>query len=364
MSKRLAEMESEQAKDLGLPEPAAAAAQQPDTSAKPDAAGQQAAADRAAAGGEKTTETNQDPAKGSDTPSAAKAAAPGGEPTKGGDGQDKGHQQQPQAKPGEQPGEQGSKYKQDLERRDKSWKALNAEKSAFEADRTKFQTDQAQARQQLEADRAALKAEQDKHNEQQTPEYYDKYSVKEGQRAQELEGAAKKAEESGDFDRAEKLEDAAKVAKQFANLAKQKADDLRKNPPPDAKKRSEQHQAHVKEWTLKAATDFPEFGKKDSAVQKEAASFLNQVAKNWPEAARLPGIVYFAAERAALKLAADRVSGLEKENGELKKKVTELEGLTNPGAANSAQRLPAAKKFEELSSEDQFASLKAEASTF
>jgi hypothetical protein len=54
----------------------------------------------------------------------------------------------------------------------------------------------------------------------------------EAQKAVELETQARQADAAGDFDKAEKLRQAAATAKGFEQVARQKAEDLRKNPPP------------------------------------------------------------------------------------------------------------------------------------
>jgi hypothetical protein len=83
-----------------------------------------------------------------------------------------------------------------------------------------------------------------------------------------------------------------------------------------------------------------------------------------PAVAKLPGFIYYCAERAALKLAADRVPNLEKELGELRTKVKELDALTNPSprGGGGVQRPKSPKGWDQMSSEEQFDALRQEAS--
>ena len=243
------------------------------------------------------------------------------------------------------------KYAKDRERRDHSWQALNTEKTAFEAEKTKHATELKAERDKLAAERTAF--EQQRQSANPTPEKYEQWSNAETAKAVDLENQAKAAEAAGDFEKADKLRQGAATAKGFAQIAREKAEQLRKNPPPTGAQATEQFIANQKEWVSKAVTDFPEFGKKDSPVQKDAADYYRQMTGQMPFLKTLPGFVYFCAERASLKSAADRVPALEKELGELKPKLAELEALTNPSPASGGNRLPGAKTFEQMSEEDQ-----------
>jgi len=247
-------------------------------------------------------------------------------------------------------------YGKDRERRDNSWKALNAEKTAFEADRAKHAAEVKAAQEKLAADTRAFQQQQQAATP--TPEKYEQWAANEAQKAVELEKQAKQAEADAEFDKADKLRQAAATARGFEQVAKTKADDLRKNPPATVAQQQSKFVEDQRQWVSKAAIDFPEFAKKDSPVQKGAAEYYKQMTGQVPELARLPGFVYFCAERASLKTAADRVSGLEKELGELKPKLAELEALTNPPPGGSGNRLPASKSFEQMTAAEQFDWLK------
>jgi hypothetical protein len=74
------------------------------------------------------------------------------------------------------------------------------------------------------------------------------------------------------------------------------------------------------------------------------------------------GFVYFCAERASLKSAADRVPGLTKELTETKKRLSQLEAMTNPSPSGGVTKMPSGKSYLDLSPEEQFNQLKQDAS--
>ncbi len=261
-----------------------------------------------------------------------------------------------------------SKYAQDRERRDKSWKEINAEKEAHAAKVKADQDATAAQRRQLEADRAQFQREQSQQQDAEKPEAYEYYAGQQDQKVAALLTQAKQAEDAGDFDKAEKLREQANEHKVWAKSFRERAQKLRENPPAGPQQRQAATQAKIKEWMLKATTDFPDFAKANSDTQKEYVQFMQLVQQNYPQFAGIPELVYFAVERADLKLqaarhktAADRVPALEKELGELKTKLTELEALTNPTPGGGSTNLPAAKEFNELSSKEQFDQLKRDA---
>jgi hypothetical protein len=90
-------------------------------------------------------------------------------------------------------------------------------------------------------------------------------------------------------------------------------------------------------------------------------AFFKEITKD-PAVAKLPGIIYFAAERAALKTASARVPVMENELGELRTKVKDLEALTNPTPSGGVSRVrTGGKSAAELSDEELYQSLREEA---
>ena len=254
---------------------------------------------------------------------------------------------------------QGSKYAKDFNRRLVTWSELNSEKDKFAAERATYQGQLKAAVEKFNADVATFQAE--KAATTPTPEKYEAYAAKQTALANEKELAATKAEEAGDFDGAEKLRDEAKFARRDAEAATKSAEHVRKNPPLNEQQVQQKFQADQKTWVDKAAIDFPEFAKKDSPVFKATVEYFKQITASDPVVAKLPGFIYFAAERAAYKLSADKVPSLEKELGELRTKVKDLEVLTNPAGGGVVHRSPNAKKFDDLDADEQIAALKAEA---
>lgn len=255
----------------------------------------------------------------------------------------------------------GSQYAKDFNRRVVSWKELNAEKDAFKTKLAQEDTKFKAAVEKFNSDVAAFRSQQE--STRPTPEKYESFAQKCQSDATVKEAEAIKAENEGDNDKAAKLRAEAVVLRADAGRATQAADFARKNPPLTVKQEQEKFQANQKQWIDKAAIDFPEFAKKDSNVQKEAAAYFRQMVAEHPQAAKLPGFIYFCAERAALKTVSDRVPTLEKELVELRAKVKEQDGLLSPSPKGNGgtQRSPAPKKFEQMSSEEQFEALKQEA---
>jgi hypothetical protein len=254
---------------------------------------------------------------------------------------------------------QGSKYAKDFTRRLVTWSELNAAKDKHSAEVATHQGQLKAAIEKFNADVAQFQAE--KAATTPTPEKYEAFATKQTALANEKELAAKKAEDAGDFDGAEKLRDEAKFARRDAEAATKSAEHVRKNPPANAEQVQAKFVADQKTWVDKAAVDFPEFGKKDSPVFQEAVAFFREITKD-PAVAKLPGIIYFAAERAALKTASARVPGMEKELGELRTKVKDLEALTNPTPSGGVPRVQAGgRSAGSMSEEELYQQLREEA---
>jgi hypothetical protein len=252
------------------------------------------------------------------------------------------------------------KYAKDRVRKDNSWKALNAEKEAFNAEKVKQQQALQGAIAKFNADVAKHQAEvaATRHN----PEKFDELANKLDTEAKLKEAEIIKAENAGDLDAAKKLYAEAEVCKADAGKARKYADQLRKNPPPNEKQIQEKFKADQSTWVAKANTDFPEFAKQGSAVRNAAIESFKEITMADPALARLPGLIYHCVRYAAAKTAADRVPAMEKELGELRTKVKELEVLTNPtpqGGVNRPQT--GSKPFEQMTEDEQYNQLLQEA---
>lgn len=253
-----------------------------------------------------------------------------------------------------------SKLTKDNARRDRSWRALNEEKEAFVTEKTKHQ-------QTLNAALARFNADVAKHREEiaasrPTPERFEAYAQKLTTDAALKEAEMVKAEANGDLDAAKELYAEVKGLRDKATEAKAHAEHLRKNPPPNEKQIQEKFKADQSTWVAKANTDFPEFAKKDSPVRNAAVETYKEITAADPQLGRLPGLIYHCVRYAAAKTAADRVPGMEKELGELRTKVKELELLTNPTPSGGVARQPAAlKPFDQMSEDEQIEALNVEA---
>ena len=260
-----------------------------------------------------------------------------------------------------------SKFAQDMGKRLIRWDSI---KEVEQAHTEKVKADElrmANAIKSFNADVEAFKAEQ--QQSQITPEKWDQWAANQLLAAAEKQTAAEKAEKDGNFDLAEKLKDEVKFLRRDAATGKENAEALRKNPPKTDAQKQEQFQTDQRQWIGKAATDFPEFGKKGSEIQSAAAERFKQLVAETPQLGKFPGLIYYCAEYAALKTAADRVSVLEKsvsdkdkELGELKTKLTEADALLNPSPSGGAARLPKGQKARsEMTLQEEMAALQAEA---
>lgn len=222
-----------------------------------------------------------------------------------------------------------SRYQKAQERQQNSWAELNAGKDALKAEQNALRLD----REEFQRKTAEHQAKVEKAEQEFSPEQY--------------EAAAKDFEAKGKFD--------------LAELAKSKADELRKNPPAQREQKAAALvEGQKKEWALKAGVDFPEVARTNSPLQLRVA----QLFKEEPDLKSHPKGIYVAARIASLEAAAASVSTLksqngvqEKELGQLRAKVKELEALTAPGGPGSATVLPGEKSFEQKSDSEQFQEL-------
>ena len=251
---------------------------------------------------------------------------------------------------------QGSKYAKDFARRTLTWVEINAEKDRLATERTNWDNQLKEARTRFDADVQAFRQERD--SAVPTPEKYEAFATKCSDLAKVKEAEAIIAVNAGEIEKAEALRREALILNEDANRAKTSAEHLRKNPPPDAKALRVKFQENQKSWIDKAKIDFPNITKE---VTQTALDYHKEMCKD-PAVARLPGVIYFAIERAVLKTAADRVPGLEKELGELRTKVKEQDEMLNPTPSGGVAHAPqVAKAFEEMSDDEQYAALHSEA---
>jgi len=222
-----------------------------------------------------------------------------------------------------------SRYQKAQERQQNSWSELNAGKDALKAEQNALRLE----REEFQRKQGEHQAKVDQAEAEFSPEQY--------------ENAAKKFEAEGKFD--------------LAELAKSKADELRKNPPAQrSQKAAALVEGQKREWALKAGVDFPEVARTNSPLQLRVAQLFHDE----PDLKSHPKGIYVAARIASLEAAAASVSTLktqngsqEKELGQLRAKVKELEALTAPGGPGSATHLPGEKSFEQKSDSEQFQEL-------
>ena len=294
---------------------AADAAPEPGTAAAATEAGKSATqpADKTAeatrAGQEKPIESAQDQNLATDTPAAAEKQKAESGKQKSEDGKTT------DGKAAAEP----SRHEKARQRQEKSWQELNAQKAAL-----------AQEKADVQKQREELQAERAKAQTKFKPEDY--------------EHAAEQFEKEGKLDMAE--------------AARARAEQLRKNPPDQAAKAQAEAQTKAeqdarKEWALKAGVDFPEIAKDNSPLQVRVAQLLQEE----PDFKTHPKGIYVAARIAALETASASVPAMEKELGQLRAKVKELEGLTAPGGPGGATALPGEKSFDQKSEGEQLQEL-------
>lgn len=240
---------------------------------------------------------------------------------------------------------EGSKFAKEQARRDTSWKALNADKETFTKERQAFEAE----REQWKREREAAEAETTV-----TPEKYDGYANQMRQRVDHLKAEADRLDAAGKFDEAEAKREDARDAEADIRKATKAAEELRKNPPANQAQRNERLQSEKKEWTLKAAQDFPDLAKDGSEFQKAVANNLTEMQQHAPGMLRDPRSIYFVTRMTAMETAAAGVPELKKKLSQSEARVKELESLTSPGAPSQHTQLAGEIPFEQRSREEQF----------
>jgi hypothetical protein len=237
-----------------------------------------------------------------------------------------------------------SRYEKAAARSQKSWEQLNAEKVAFKLEREKFEADRkAHEQASQEFEKAKAEASKPKYG----PEQYESA-------AKNWEQEADRLDDDGKFNEAEERRVMARKAAEYAK-------ELRANPPKGQaeieKDQAAKFEAEKKEWWSKAAIDFPAVAKANSPENQR----LNEFIAKEPGAMQSPKAMYFAARMVTAETAAARVPEMEKELGQLRARVEELnQKLSVPsGGIPGGQSGP--MSFEQLNADEQFAQLEREA---
>lgn len=205
----------------------------------------------------------------------------------------------------------------------------------------------------LARERAQLQEQRAKVSNKYTPEQYEQAAASKAQESESLdlqadglERKAEKAEENGEFGQAEKfkaqakeMRDAATYQRGVARQMKEYGEHLRKNPEPTIQQIQAQKQQQVRDYTLKAAQSWPDLAKDGSPFQQTVARHLQAAREAGLDVNEHPSLMYHCARLTAAETAAARVPGMEKELGELRAKVKELETLTAPGGGQSSAQV-------------------------
>lgn len=243
-----------------------------------------------------------------------------------------------------------SSFKANAERLDKSWKNVNTLKADLAAKETALAQREAAFKRQEEN----FQLRQSKSSQRFTPQQYAEAAQINEQnasnlalqadgldrRADQLESDGKLAEAALARQQAQEKRDEAATERGFAKRMKVEA-----SKPQSIDATTQQIQARrVQEkqhYTLEAAKKWPDVAKAGSEFQKVMAGHLNEAAKQGINPDEFPIMMYHAARLTAAETAAASVPVMEKELGELRAKVKELEKLTSPGGGKpSAQSIP------------------------
>jgi DNA repair exonuclease SbcCD ATPase subunit len=285
------------------------------------------------------------PEKKTDTPAAPDAKAP--EAAKPQDNQN--------GKPADQAAaDKKSPYAKSQERLEKTWDSVNKRKGELDARDQQMQ----QREHELQQREENFRRQTEESQTQYKPEEVQAAAQRKLDRAKELslqadglESQAEKLKDDGKYEEAAQARAEAKKLRKQANKEEGNAEDLqahaeqlRKNPPASFAQREQAVEKQRKEWTTKAATDFPDLAKKDSPLQQKVAQTLNELWNTDRTLASHPQIIYHVTRLAAAETAAARVPDLEKQLGELKAKVQDYEKLTSPGSGGAAQRIDTANQ--------------------
>jgi hypothetical protein len=236
-----------------------------------------------------------------------------------------------------------SRYAKAQERLEKTWEAVNKRKGDLDAQAQQIE----QQRQALERDKAQLEVvRRQAEQPQATPEQAVQAAQARRRDADALRMQAKRADDAGRFEEAQRLNKQADKAESLADDLAEYAEQLRKNPPVSMQQRQQQFEQARKQWTIEACNAFPDLGKNGSRLQQVVAQHLNALGKQDPQLLVHPSLIYHVARLADaqikvadLEAVAARVPGLEKEAESLRARIKELEADTTPAANGSVNRL-------------------------
>jgi len=200
--------------------------------------------------------------------------------------------------------ETGTRYDKAKARQEKSWAELNRQKDEFKAQQLALEAE----RRKLAEERTSWQKEREKAERRYKPEDYEK--------------AADDWEAQGKYDLAEAARDRAKQLREKPDV----------NAAADQAAKAAQREKLQKEWYSKAAIDFPEVARNGSDQNAKLKALLAAE----PDVLNDPKGMYYASRLVAAETAAARVPVMEKELGELRAKVKELESNTTPSLPGSS----------------------------
>ena len=246
-------------------------------------------------------------------------------------------------------------FSKDRQRRDDSWKKLEAEKTAFRTEREQFKAEQ----EFLARERATIDRQKAEAANRYSPEQYEQAATANSAKADALElqadgldRRADKSDEDGDYDAARRLRaEAAGIRRKSAYHAelsgelKAEAKHKRDHPDPDAARAEQGRQQALKDYTLEANKRWPDVFKQGSDMNQTVVAHLQAARQAGLDVKDHPVLIYHAARLTAAEAAAARVPAMTKELGELRAKVKELEAFSAPGGglgapANLTQEQP------------------------
>jgi hypothetical protein len=241
-----------------------------------------------------------------------------------------------------------TKWEKEQQRQASVLKGFEEKKAAFEAEKKAKEDELAAKERELTAREEAAKAPR------YTPEQYETAATK---WEADAEAKAVKLEDEGEFDKAEKVRSDAKAT---ADAAREKAKEIRSDPQglrqQQANRAAEQARVYQQEqakWQAKIAAEMPELLDATNPAHAELKKFAEEL--------KSPSWIYNAAKLVKNGQAVLRVPVLEKEIEALKAENKRLTELTAVGGGGSPTGPIGETKFEDLSTEEMFKQIYANA---